>query len=111
MSARSDANATSVSNDLGLIAPKFRAAVERAIAACNSAGLEAKVFEAYRSDALQRIYYARGRTVIPPNHTVTNAPNNQFSRPRGRRRTQDKILETAARRGLVQGGRRDLQAA
>ncbi len=67
------------SKDLSLLAPKFRVQVEAALAACKEQGLEAMVYEAYRSDELQKIYYARGRTVIPPTHTVTNAPNNQYS--------------------------------
>lgn len=68
-----------VSKDLSLLAPKFRAAVQAAIIDCNRAGLEAVVYEAYRSDELQKLYYARGRTVLPPTRPVTNAPTNQFS--------------------------------
>jgi D-alanyl-D-alanine carboxypeptidase len=81
MSAGSGDSSPKVSNDLSLLAPKFREAVEAALAECNAAplSLNAKVFEGYRSDELQRVYYARGRTVIPPTHTVTNAPNNQYS--------------------------------
>jgi hypothetical protein len=67
------------SNDLSLLAPKFRALVEAAIAECIKQGLNAMVYEGYRSDELQKIYYARGRTVIPPTHTVTNAPTNTTS--------------------------------
>ena len=63
-------------NDLGLLAPKFRAAVEAALKRCADRGYDASVFETYRSDELQKIYYARGRTVIPPTRTVTNAPDN-----------------------------------
>lgn len=37
------------------------------------------VYEGFRSLQLQQIYYARGRTVIPPTYTVTNAPTNLFS--------------------------------
>ncbi|HEY4132099.1 MAG TPA: M15 family metallopeptidase, partial [Gemmatimonadaceae bacterium] len=33
----------------------------------------------YRSPELQAAYYARGRTVTPPNQTVTNAQSNLFS--------------------------------
>jgi peptidoglycan L-alanyl-D-glutamate endopeptidase CwlK len=65
--------------DLSKLAPKFRAAVEKAIAACKDAGLQAMVYEGYRSLELQKIYYARGRTVIPPKSTVTNAPTNLYS--------------------------------
>lgn len=78
MSAGARGSATTVSSDLQLLAPKFSAAVERAIAECNNEQnkLDAKVFEAYRSQELQTIYYARGRTVIPPTRPVTNARTN-----------------------------------
>lgn len=67
--------------DLSKLAPNFRAAVEAAIAECNNPAneLDAMVYEGYRSLQLQQIYYARGRTVIPPTHTVTNAPTNLYS--------------------------------
>jgi peptidoglycan L-alanyl-D-glutamate endopeptidase CwlK len=78
MSAGQDSN-LKVSKDLNLIAPHFREAVEAAIAECAAAGLDAMVYEAYRSQALQAVYYARGRTVKPPNSPVTNAPTNRFS--------------------------------
>jgi len=68
-----------VSHDLGLLAPQFRTAVEAAIADCNAQGLDAFVYEAYRSNELQQVYYARGRTVFPPDRPVTNAPDNLFS--------------------------------
>jgi peptidoglycan L-alanyl-D-glutamate endopeptidase CwlK len=68
-----------VSRDLALLAPAFRAAVEAALKDCYDAELDAMVYEAYRSQETQAIYYARGRTVIPPNHTVTNAPTNLHS--------------------------------
>jgi peptidoglycan L-alanyl-D-glutamate endopeptidase CwlK len=67
------------SNDLGRLAPKFRAAVEQAIALCKQSGLDAVVYEAYRSDELQQLYFARGRTQVPPTDTVTNASSNLFS--------------------------------
>jgi peptidoglycan L-alanyl-D-glutamate endopeptidase CwlK len=81
MSAGTGQAAPKVSKDLNFLAPKFRTAVENAIAECNADAnrLEAMVFEAYRSDELQKVYYARGRTVIPPTRTVTNAPTNQYS--------------------------------
>ena len=59
--------------DLAKLAPRFRAAVEAAIAECNAFGLDAYVYEGYRSEETQRAYYARGRTVIPPERPVTNA--------------------------------------
>jgi len=68
-----------VSNDLTLLAPKFGQAVLAAIDACQAKGLDAMVFEALRSQELQALYYARGRTIIPPRHTVTNAPTNLHS--------------------------------
>ena len=77
MSAGANVSAT-VSRDLSMLAPKFREAVENAIRECNSPpnNLNAFVYEGYRSLALQRIYYARGRTIIPPTRTVTNARTN-----------------------------------
>lgn len=68
-----------VSNDLNQLAPLFRAAVEAAIAECQRAGLDAVVYEAYRSQELQAEYYSRGRTKKPPLQTVTNAPSNLHS--------------------------------
>jgi D-alanyl-D-alanine dipeptidase len=65
--------------DLARLAPKFREAVEAAIAECRRQNLDAMVYEAYRSQKLQALYYARGRSVIPPHHTVTNAPTNRHS--------------------------------
>jgi peptidoglycan L-alanyl-D-glutamate endopeptidase CwlK len=65
--------------DLSMLAPKFRDAVQAAIDECNASGFDAIVYEAYRNLQLQQIYYARGRTVIPPLHTVTNAPTNLYS--------------------------------
>lgn len=76
MSARSFNDQLRASNDLKQLAPLFRQAVEAAIAECNNNGLDAMVYEAYRSQELQAQYYARGRTVIPPTETVTNAPTN-----------------------------------
>ena len=65
--------------DLGKLAPRFREAVEAALEECEDQGLDAFVFEAYRSDELQQTYYERGRTIIPPERPVTNAPNNLYS--------------------------------
>src|SRR5688572_3865871 len=61
---------------LDLLAPMFREAVENAVAECRANGLPVKVFETFRSNALQAVYFARGRTIIPPPKTVTNAMNN-----------------------------------
>ncbi len=65
--------------DLAKLAPKFNVAVTEALAACAAAGLHAVVYEGLRSEALQQLYYARGRTTIPPAYTVTNARSNLFS--------------------------------
>lgn len=79
MSAQSGNAVPAVSRDLALLAPKFRKGVEAAIKACRAAGLDARVYEAYRSLELQELYYKRGRTVIPPAKPVTNARSNLFS--------------------------------
>ncbi|MEO7085822.1 MAG: M15 family metallopeptidase [Gemmatimonadaceae bacterium] len=68
-----------VMQTLDVLAPKFRDAVSKAIADCNANGLDAIVYESYRSQELQANYYARGRTVIPPHDTVTNAQSNLYS--------------------------------
>ena len=65
--------------DPELLAPLFRLAVNAAIAECNANGLDAVVYETYRSNELQAIYYMRGRTVRPPQETVTNAMSNLYS--------------------------------
>ncbi len=78
MSAGSDDRLVPDRN-LDHLAPKFAAAVRAALADCTAAGLEAMVYEAYRSQELQSRYYARGRTVVPPRRTVTNAPTNDRS--------------------------------
>lgn len=68
-------------SDLQYLAPLFRYAVEQAIAECNNETnkLNAVVYESFRSNALQEVYYARGRTVIPPPSPVTNARSSLFS--------------------------------
>lgn len=79
MSAGANSSSPNVVRDLATLAPRFRAAVEKAAAECNKDGLDAIVYEAYRSPELQAAYYARGRTEIPPNYTVTNAKSNLYS--------------------------------
>jgi len=79
VSAGLNAAGLRVSSDLQLLAPKFRQAVELALLQCWANHLDAKVYEGYRSPGLQALYYARGRTVIPPPRPVTNALNNLFS--------------------------------
>jgi hypothetical protein len=76
MSSGSSVGKAKVTRDPELLAPKFREAVDRAIAACKAAGLDAYVYETYRSPELAAAYYARGRTEIPPHKTVTNAQSN-----------------------------------
>ena len=68
-------------NDLSLLAPAFKRVVDAAIAECNAPenGLDAMVYETYRSNELQVVYYARGRTTRPPSQTVTNASSNLYS--------------------------------
>lgn len=68
-----------VCHDTTVLAPKFRVAVNKAIADCNAAGLDAKVYETVRSEAVQSAYYALGRTVTPPHYTVTNASSAMHS--------------------------------
>ena len=79
MSAGSNGTGVAVSHDLSLLAPRFRAAVERALAACAQQGLDAVVYEGYRTPELQALYWARGRTIIPPTRPVTYAPTNLYS--------------------------------
>lgn len=79
MSAGEGKVVPAVNRDLALLAPMFRQAVEAAIRECRDRGLDARVFEAYRSQDLQALYFARGRTIIPPSRTVTNAPTNLYS--------------------------------
>jgi peptidoglycan LD-endopeptidase CwlK len=66
-------------HDFAVLAPKFRVAVERAIRAANDKGFDAVVYETYRSQQLQEAYFARGRTLVPPVATVTNARSNLYS--------------------------------
>jgi peptidoglycan L-alanyl-D-glutamate endopeptidase CwlK len=68
-----------VHNELEELAPLFRAAVERSLAECRRQGLDAFVYEAYRTQELQAEYFSRGRTRIPPVKPVTNAPDNLSS--------------------------------
>lgn len=68
-----------VMRDIDALAPRFRDAVRAALTECRAAGLDATVYEARRSDEVQRAYYALGRTVVPPRYTVTNASTAQGS--------------------------------
>lgn len=49
------------------------------MAECHAAGLDVYVFETYRSLELQKLYYARGRTIKPPMKPVTKAKSNLYS--------------------------------
>lgn len=60
------------------LAPLFGAELTAALAECNAADLDAIVYETLRSDELQQMYYARGRTEVPPHYTVTNARTAQY---------------------------------
>jgi len=79
VSAGQDDTAARPDQDCAKLAPRFQKAVEAAILECVLGGLDAYVFEAYRSQALQAAYYARGRSVVPPDRPVTNAPRRTFS--------------------------------
>jgi peptidoglycan L-alanyl-D-glutamate endopeptidase CwlK len=68
-----------VNRDISKLAPKFAEAVTKAIAECRTKGYPAMIYEGYRNAELQAFYYARGRTIIPPTHTVTNAPTQLYS--------------------------------
>jgi peptidoglycan LD-endopeptidase CwlK len=74
------AGAPVADRDMGKLAPKFRAAVERALLSANANGLDAYVYEAYRSAELQALYYTRGRPPTPEYpKPVTYARSNLFS--------------------------------
>lgn len=72
-------SAPSVDHALTRLAPAFAAAVRAALNDATAAGLDATVYEAMRSRELATLYYARGRTVKPPERTVTNAPDETYS--------------------------------
>lgn len=72
-------NDPQVQSSLSLVAPKFALAVQNAIRDANAAGLDAYVYESLRSHELAVLYYARGRTIIPPYQTVTNATDEKNS--------------------------------
>ncbi len=76
-----DFHAAKPTNDPTLLAPMFRAAVIAAIEECNNDQnrLDAVIYETYRSNELQAVYYFRGRTVRPPQQPVTNAMHNLYS--------------------------------
>lgn len=76
MSAGAGSPTPKVSRDLASLAPFFRVAVEAALDGCHAEGLDAFVFEAYRSPELQEAYFRRGRTERPPERPVTNAKSN-----------------------------------
>lgn len=69
-----------VDRDLHKLAPKFQLMVAQCLEMCHNAGLDAVVWEAYRSTELQALYYRRGR---PPTteypRPVTSAKTNEYS--------------------------------
>jgi len=74
------AGAPVVDRDLSKLAPAFGAAVEAALRDCVVDGLDAYVYEAMRSEALQALYYARGRPPTPEYPApVTNAKSALYS--------------------------------
>ena len=81
MSAGSNSSELMVNRDTNRLAPAFAYAVKEALAECNSVAnkLDAMIYEGYRSQTLQSMYYQRGRTITPPYKTVTNAPTNLHS--------------------------------
>ena len=106
-------------SDLERLAPKMRAAVEAVLAACQAAGMDAVVYETYRSQELQALYYARGRWIVPPEKPVTNVRDARFgwhhfglavdviSRARGWNVPEswwDRLGHIAKARGLSWGG-------
>jgi hypothetical protein len=66
-----------VVSDLLFLAPKFAAAVKIAVAECMALGIPAVVYETYRTDALAKAYYAKGRTA--PGSIVTHSKDNVHS--------------------------------
>lgn len=68
-----------IHSDIDCLAPKFREKVVALLAACKAAGMDAVVHESYRTHETAVVYYARGRTTIPPHETVTNAPDETWS--------------------------------
>lgn len=68
-----------VHRELGLLAPGMRVAVAATVAECHARGLDAVVYETYRSRETAIVYWRRGRTQIPPHHVVTHAPNELYS--------------------------------
>jgi hypothetical protein len=62
-----------VIHDLSRLAPGVERMVRAALDECHANGLDAVVYETERTEATQAIYYARGRTQIPPTATCTNA--------------------------------------
>ena len=57
-------NSTQPVSDLSLLEPRTRAAVEAIISEAAANGIDLMVFETYRSQDLQRIYFDRGVTKL-----------------------------------------------
>ena len=81
MSALLDANDGAealVVDDLTELAPGMKRRVDAALAACHAANLDVIVYETVRTEELQELYYARGRTTIPPYRRVTNVQDAKY---------------------------------
>jgi len=68
--ALADKARTMVDSDISKLAPKFQAQVDAAMANLAKRGIDAYIYEALRSDALEAIYFQLG---------TTKAPNAQYS--------------------------------
>ena len=64
--------------ELARLAPLFREALEGVLRACEVAGMDPVVYETFRSQDLQALYYARGRNVVPPEKPVTNVRDARY---------------------------------
>lgn len=62
-----------VRRNLDELAPAMARRTRAFLSACDGDGLDAMVWEAVRTPAVQAVYWALGRSVIPPRYTVTNA--------------------------------------
>ena len=71
--------AAMVQRDLSALPPLFHTNIQSGLDECNASGLDAFVYEALRSDALERAYYELGRSVKPPDSPVTNADSALYS--------------------------------
>lgn len=68
-----------VISDPAELAPQFRATVLAVVRELRAQGYDAIIHETYRTHETALVYYARGRTQIPPAETCTNAPDETWS--------------------------------